>query len=80
MKDLESLSTTDLFTLYMVAGTDGEFGKAYAIVDEMCRSERAGSCKDLLPLPETFKAFKSYSKEMLQGMTDRVEQYNSYIR
>lgn len=78
--DLESMTTSELFSRFMVAAERGEFGKVLATVDEMCRKERAGTCPDLLPAINTFSAFKSYSKEVLQGTQDRIDQYNSYVK
>jgi hypothetical protein len=75
---LSTLSTDALFDLYHNALAWGQFGIALATADEMARSERAGTCPDLAASPRNAEAFAGYSDEQIQGIVDRIEQYNAF--
>ncbi len=76
--DLATLTTTELFELATRALSAGAFGAALSIADEMCRPERAGTCADLLAPARSWPALRAYSAEQLEGLEDRIHQYNAY--
>lgn len=79
-KEIDEMTTEELFLAFIVAGSQGNFGRALSIADEICREERKGDLKDLLPDPRSFYAFQKVSLPQLEPMIDRVEQYNSFRR
>ncbi len=76
--DLSTLSTSELFERATTALHTGAFATALALADEMCRPSRAGTCADLLVPARLWPAMRGYSAEQLQGLEDRIAQYNGY--
>lgn len=80
MTDYSKQTTTDLFEILIEALHGTSLGAAVAIADEMCSPARMGTCPDLVTSLDACPLFTcGYSAEQLQGLRDRIEQYNSYV-
>jgi hypothetical protein len=77
---LSDQTTSALLDQLSAACAAGHFGQAMAAADELCRPERVGSCADLAAKAASWPAMQAYTPEQLQGLEDRIEQYNAYAK
>lgn len=79
-KEPEQFETWELYHLLDQALQNGRFGTAFGYADAMCVPAKAELGKALFPFPirDHYEPMKAYSQEMIQGLDDRVEQYNMY--
>lgn len=78
-RNRETMTNDELYNACVNALAWGRLGDALAAADELCKPKRAKTCEDLLPLPRKCIGMDRYSDEQLQGLTDRIEQYNGYV-
>ena len=77
-KDPEVSETWELYHRLDQALRNGHFGKAFALSDALCVPEKAKLGLKQFPSTSAYASMSGYSKEHLQCIEDRIEQYNSY--
>lgn len=75
--ELSKTETTKLFALLHTALANGALSDARKIADEMCRSSRRGTCRDLVARVDTWPNLKAAPADFLQTIQDRIDQYNA---
>jgi hypothetical protein len=79
LEQAQALTTDQLFEAIQKALYEGHFGQAYMLADVICVPEKARQGKDLLNSAYTWKSMNKWSLEQLQGLEDRIDQYNVYV-
>lgn len=75
--ELKALETTNLFALATSALAGGRLSEARAVVDEMARPARAGTCRDLIADARNWPALRGCPDGVIQLLQDRIDQYNA---
>ena len=77
---IRTASFDALWEHYQAACSAGQAGPATWAADELLsRAERGEKCPDMLSDPSDWGTFDAYTPGMLQGLTDRVREYNRLV-
>lgn len=79
LEQAQAMTADQLFVALQNALHAGQFGQAYMLADAICVPEVARQGKDLLNSAYTWKSMNKWSSEQLQGLEDRIDQYNAYV-
>lgn len=76
----ETLETWELFHLLDQALRSARLGEALKFADAICVPEKAELGKKSFPFPirDYYEVMRIYPQDMIQGVDDRVEQYNLF--
>lgn len=78
LDQMEGMPTDELYQALRLALSYGHFGQAYMLADELCRPDKAVLGKELMMPAHKWSGMMGIPKDQLQGLEDRIEQYNSY--